>query len=67
MVCKNKSKECLAFLSFELISKDEPICDLGYPISYDKEKNEFFCSNCKKFYSFMEDLINRKKTEGRIK
>ena len=63
MICRNKNKECLAFLSFELISKDNPICDLGYSIAYDSDND---CSNCKKFFSNLEDLINRKKTKGLI-
>jgi len=61
MICKNKNKECLAFLDFYLISNDSPICDLGYPVIYDKEEKCFYSSVCKKSYSNMESFIERKK------
>lgn len=58
MVCKDEKRECFAFLSFEGISKDKPICDLGYII---EQVDGRWCNrDCKKFYNNISEYIKVK-------
>lgn len=61
MVCKDKNKECQAFLSFEYICKKRPICVMGKIIYFDDNKNIWYSEECRKYYSSIEMLAKDKK------